>query len=63
MTVADLAEARSTWNGTDKTSREILASVGAPREAGGGDAGGFLVVRVEPSCHPASCSAAAGRPV
>ena len=30
VTVADLAAARSTWNGTDKTSREILAPWGHP---------------------------------
>ena len=35
MTVADLAAARSTWNGTDLTSREILASWGHPENLAG----------------------------
>jgi eukaryotic-like serine/threonine-protein kinase len=35
VTVDDLAAARSTWNGTDMTSREILASWGHPENLAG----------------------------
>ena len=63
VTVADLAAARSTWNGTDLTSREILAHLGASRGPGGGNAGRLFVVRAEPSRHSGARGAAPRRPV
>ena len=59
MTVADLAAARSTWNGTDLASREILAPWGHTWRSGEGNARGILDVRAEPSCH---CCGTRARP-
>ena len=52
VTVNDLADARSTWNGTDPSSREILAPWAHPGELAGATAADFssFARAILPSC-------------